>query len=267
MKLQVISDLHLSVRGMEHPRVDCDVVVLAGDIARPAEAISWAKGFDKPVIYVPGNHEFYGGCIEEVEDELRSLAAGSHVHVLAEEEVTIHGVRFLGATLWTDFELFGTEGPRSLAMSAAQKLLRDFSRIKSKADPNEPFTPRESAAVFKRHAAWIKNRLREKVGVPTVVVTHHAPSLQSVHPRFAGSILNASFVSNAEHLVEANPPRLWIHGHTHDSFNYWIGQTQVVCNPRGYAKSGENENAAFDAGLVLHVGQADRPDRYLKLTT
>lgn len=253
MKLQVVSDLHLGVRTMEHPHVDCDVVVLAGDIARPEQAITWAKGFGKPVVYVPGNHEFYGGAIAEVISELRSRAMGSDVHVLAQDEVTIDGVRFLGATLWTDFELFGAEGGKRLAMSAAQKLLRDFSRIRAKVDSDEPFTPLGSAQTFMQHAGWLKDRLQEKVGVPTVVVTHHAPSPQSVHPRFAGSILNASFVSNAEHLFEVNPPRLWIHGHTHDSFDYWIGQTRVVCNPRGYAKSGENENASFDPGLVLHV--------------
>lgn len=253
MRLQVVSDLHLGVRGMEHSHVDSDVVVLAGDIARPAEAIKWAKDFGKPVIYVPGNHEFYGGAIEGVIQELRSRAAGSDVHVLAEDEVTIDGVRFLGATLWTDFALSGGASGSKLAMSAAQELLRDFTRIRAGIDSEDPFTPRDSVDAFRRHSAWLKDRLRQRVSVPTVVVTHHAPSPQSIHPRFAGSILNASFVSDAEYLLEENPPKLWIHGHTHDSFDYWIGQTRVVCNPRGYAKSGENENASFDPKLVIHV--------------
>jgi hypothetical protein len=86
-----------------------------------------------------------------------------------------------------------------------------------------------------------------------VVVTHHAPSRQSIHPRFAGSPLNACFVSDAERLMGVERVVLWIHGHTHDSFDYTVGGTRVLCNPRGYAKNGVNENAAFEAGLVVQV--------------
>src|SRR5688572_8569257 len=107
MKLTVLSDLHLSFEGMDRPRNDADVVVLAGDIARPREAAAWALGFDKPVLYVLGNHEFYGGSIDGTASELKRLCAGSHVHVLDDNEIVIGGVRFLGSTLWTDFMLFG----------------------------------------------------------------------------------------------------------------------------------------------------------------
>jgi hypothetical protein len=87
-----------------------------------------------------------------------------------------------------------------------------------------------------------------------VVITHHAPSKRSIHPRFADSLLNACFVSDAERLVDGSRASLWIHGHTHDSFDYVLNGTRVVCNPRGYAKNGMNENRSFDPNLAIEIG-------------
>ena len=86
-----------------------------------------------------------------------------------------------------------------------------------------------------------------------MVVTHHAPSPRSIHPRFEGSLLNGCFVSDLEHLMGAPRVRLWIHGHTHDSFDYTVRGTRVLCNPRGYMLQGVGENAAFDPALVVEV--------------
>jgi hypothetical protein len=86
-----------------------------------------------------------------------------------------------------------------------------------------------------------------------VVITHHAPSRRSVHPRFASSLLNAAFVSDAERFLGGDRVQLWIHGHTHDSFDYVVDGTRVVCNPRGYAKDGVNENHRFDPHLMIEV--------------
>jgi predicted phosphodiesterase len=97
MRLNVLSDLHLSLGPLAIPANDADAVVLAGDIARPKEAIAWASGFAKPVLYVPGNHEFYGGSIAGTVAELKRLSAGSDIHVLDDDEVIIQGVRFLAA--------------------------------------------------------------------------------------------------------------------------------------------------------------------------
>lgn len=251
MRLNVLSDLHIGVAGFGRPRNDADVVILAGDIARPRQAIDWALGFDKPVLYVAGNHEFYGGSIEGTVAELKALAAGTHVRVLDDDEVVIDGVRFLGSTLWTDFKLFGEGAAQAEALAEAQRLIRDFSRIRD-AD-GTPFTPQASAALFERNAAWLDARLGEPHAGPTVVITHHAPSALSVHPRFAGSPLNTCFVSRAEWLAAGGRARVWIHGHTHDSFDYDLDGTRVVCNPRGYAKNGVNENAHFDPGLLVEV--------------
>ena len=251
MKLHVLSDLHLSQGELPVPESDADLVVLAGDIARPARAIAWASRIAKPVLYVAGNHEFYGGSIEATSDELKRLCAGTRVRVLDGDELVVDGVRFLGATLWTDFMVLGEGEARAAAVAEAQRFMRDFSVVRM---GGEPFTPQASATLFARHAAWLEARLAEPHDGPTVVITHHAPSPKSVHPRFAGSPLNACFVSDAERLIDGRRAQLWIHGHTHDSFDYPVNGTRVLCNPRGYAKDGVNENPAFDARLTVEVG-------------
>ena len=253
MKLNILSDLHLSLGALALPDNDADAVILAGDIARPREAVSWASGLGKPVLYVPGNHEFYGGSIAGTAAELKRLCAGTRVQVLDDDEVIIEGVRFLGTTLWTDFMLFGEGEKRAAAMQEALRFTRDFSKIRVGDAPGALFTPADSAALFRRHAAWLEGSLAKAHAGPTVVITHHAPSQMSIHPRFAGSLLNACFVSAAERLIDGGRARLWIHGHTHDSFDYFLNGTRVVCNPRGYAKNGMNENPLFDANFSVEI--------------
>lgn len=253
MKLHVVSDLHLSVAGFELPATDADLIVLAGDIARPAEACAWAQRLGKPVIYVAGNHEFYGGSLDGTLAALRQHSANTPVHVLEEEAWVVNGVRFLGTTLWSDFAIADADGPRARAEEQALALIRDFSRIRADSASDRLFSPADSIALFRRSAAWLQRQLEQTFDGPTVVITHHAPSARSIHPRFAGSPLNASFVSDAEHLMGGERARLWIHGHTHDSFDYTVAGTRVLCNPRGYAKNGAVENAAFDAQLVVSV--------------
>ena len=119
MRLNVLSDLHLSRGSLPNPTVDADVVVLAGDVARPAQAVEWAMALGKPTLFVPGNHEFYGGSMPETLRELKRLATGSQVRVLDNDEWCIGNVRFLGCTLWTDFLLMGAEDGRELAIREA----------------------------------------------------------------------------------------------------------------------------------------------------
>ena len=254
MKLQILSDLHLGSGGFEPPATAADVVILAGDIARPKEAVPWAKQFGKPVLYVAGNHEFYGGSIDGTLQTLKQSCTGSPVQVLDDSEIVLGGVRFLGSTLWTDFELFEEAARRSEAMAEAQRLIRDFSRIRRLEAAQAVFTPQDSADLFRRHADWLSRRLEVPFNGPTVVITHHAPSPGSIHPRFADSLLNACFVSAAEYLLDGRRVQLWIHGHTHDSFDYRVNGTRVVCNPRGYVKDGVNENPCFDPALVIDIG-------------
>lgn len=249
MRIQVLSDLHLTVAAMEPPRTDADVVVLAGDVARPKQAIEWALAFGQPVIYVPGNHEYYGGSLAAVRAELKRLAAGTRVHLLDRDEVDLQGVRFVGATLWTDFELFdGSQ--RDDSIDAALRMIADFSRITL--DGEASFTPEHSRRLCRRAVQWLSLRLRDHRR-PTVVVTHHAPSARSVEPKYAGSPLNAAFVSNFDALVAASRAELWIHGHTHHPVDYALGATRVFSNPRGYARDGVPENRAFDPFRIVEV--------------
>ena len=254
MKLNILSDLHLGFGAMERPENDADVVVLAGDVSRPLEAAVWALRFEKPVIYVLGNHEFYGSSIDGAAEQLKRLCEGTHVHVLDDSDVVVDGVRFLGSTLWTDFELFDDTAKKAEAIAQARQLIRDFSRIRTREAESAVFTPEDSAALFRQHSRWLGARLSTPHAGPTVVVTHHAPSPQSIHPRFADSLLNACFVSDARHLLGADRARLWIHGHTHDSFDYSVNGTRVVCNPRGYARNGVVENPHFDPNFIVEVG-------------
>lgn len=256
MKINILSDLHLNHQGLPWPDNDADVVVLAGDIARPTQAVDWARRIDRPVIYVPGNHEFYGGSLAARLDELRALCSGTQIRLLDCSETVIDGVRFVGATLWTDLELFGASAQRDEAIDAAKRCLRDFSRIYTDAAHTTFMTPADSAAMHATQLAWLAARIATppaRFNGPTVVVTHHAPSPRSIHPRFAGSLLNLCFVSDLERMLDGNRVRLWIHGHTHDSFDYAVNGTRVVCNPRGYAVDGINENDLFDSNFIVNI--------------
>ncbi len=201
----------------------------------------------------PGNHEFYGGSIESTLEALRHNAANTGIRILSNTEVVLHGIRFLGSTLWTDFNLYGQGAEREQAITQALDFIRDFSRIHSDTSPGLPFSPNDMEILFHANRAWLQEKLSQRFSGPTVVITHHAPSPRSIHPRFEGSLINSCFVSNSEYLMAADRAAVWIHGHTHDSFDYHVNGTRVVCNPRGYAKDGVNENSAFNPGLIIEV--------------
>jgi Icc-related predicted phosphoesterase len=254
MKIALLSDLHLSLHPLPQPRTEADVVVLAGDLGRPAAAIEWAGAFDVPTLFVAGNHEFYGSDLASVTAALRALAAGTRVRVLEREAWQRRGVRFLGCTLWSDHRLHATPEERELGRQQALAFVRDFSRIAASPD-GTCFTPELSRELFDASVAWLEARFAEAHAGPTVVVTHFAPSRLSIHPRFEGSPINACFVSDLADRIARWQPALWLHGHTHDSFDYRLGATRVVCNPRGYAPGGVVENACFDPQLVLEVDE------------
>jgi predicted phosphodiesterase len=254
VKLNILSDLHLSTSPLDQPRTASDVVILAGDIAKPAQAIAWAQGFGKPVVFVPGNHEFYGSSLQETVEQMKQLAHGTSVFVLDNECLVLDGMRFLGSTLWTDFLAAGPGAAQQAAIAQSVQFNRDFSRIR--AVPGEHgrlLAPQDCAELFTRNTQWLKTQLSTTFSGPTVVVTHHAPSLQSVPKRFAGSPLNANFVSDAEQLVAESNAQLWVHGHLHDSFDYTLHNTRVLCNPRGYTRDGVSENAQFNPHLTVDI--------------
>ena len=253
MKIALLSDLHLSVQAMDAPATNADVVVLAGDLHRPAGAIDWARQFRQPTLFVAGNHEFYGSDLVTTMHELRALAQGTGVQVLDHDVWLHHGVRFLGCTLWSDYRLYDSPAQRAQGLQQAAELVRDFSRIRSAPDFDEKFTPALSQYLFARAVAWLEQQFAIAHDGPTVVITHFAPARGSIAARFAGSPLNACFVSDLEPQIRRWQPALWLHGHVHDSFDYRIGNTRVVANPRGYAPKGVVENPAFDAALTIEL--------------
>ena len=231
VKLHILNDLHIEFEDFDPPATDADVIVLAGDIGVGIEGLRWAEARfpDRSVIYVPGNHEFYHHDITLIE-ELKAQAP-DHIHVLNDDQVNIDGVRFLGSILWTDFALFG-EAHRFIAMQTARQRMTDYSLI---LNHGRRFTPEDAIRLHTASRDWLKARLAEPFDGKTVVVTHHAPSSRSVPSRYASDLLAPAFASNLEGLVDGDRIALWIHGHIHDSFDYEIYRTRVVCNPRGYA--------------------------------
>ncbi len=231
-----------------------DLVVLAGDIHSHTRAIPWAaKTFpNKEIIYVAGNHELYDSHLHGMSVELKKCAAEHpRTHLLDNSTAVIDGVRFAGATLWTDFQLFGNEiGVVGQCLRAAKQSISDFGLIRF--GSTGWMTPGDTVKLFRVSASYIRDQLAIVHEGPTVVVTHHLPSNRSVSTRFEKEILSAAFASNLDHLVEQAD--LWIHGHTHDSFDYHLGKCRVVCNPRGYPRwQGTYENPSFDAQKIFEV--------------
>lgn len=253
MRIALLSDIHLSVNALPFPDMDADVVVLAGDISRPAAAIEWAKSCPVPVVYVAGNHEFYGSDLISTYEQLNRLSQGTQIHVLERSEYVHNGVRFLGCTLWSDYRLFDSAEDQAQGIDLATKVIRDFTHIKISPDFQDLFTPAISQLVFLQTVAWLEDCFTKNRTMPTVVVSHFAPTRLSISPAFASSPINSSFVSDLEDRIKDWQPALWLHGHTHGSFDYRVGNTLVICNARGYAKNGINENPDFDDSYVIDL--------------
>jgi len=253
MRIALLSDIHLSVNALPFPDVDADIVVLAGDISRPAAAIEWAKSCPAPVVYVAGNHEFYGSDLVSTYEHLDRLSQGTQIHVLERSEYVHNGVRFLGCTLWSDYRLFDSAEDRAQGIDLATKVIRDFTHIKISPDFQDLFTPAISQLVFLQTVAWLEDCFTKNRTMPTVVVSHFAPTRLSISPAFASSPINSSYVSDLEERIKDWQPALWLHGHTHGSFDYRVGNTRVICNARGYAKNGINENPEFNGSYVIDL--------------
>ena len=247
MKIHILSDLHTEFSDFDPPETDADVVVLAGDIGVGEGGIEWAARQypEAPVVYVPGNHEFYGRDVRDM-DRLFD-AATANIHVLNDRAHVLDGVRFLGSTLWTDFKLYG-EGEAWFSRRRASALIKDFVSIKN---GERMFTPEDSVALHETSKAWLVTELQKKFDGPTIVVTHHLPAALSIDSRYENDVLNPAFASRLEHVIEQYQPDLWIHGHTHVACDYAIFGTRVVCNPRGYPS--ESSGEGFSPGLVVEV--------------
>ena len=267
MKIHILSDLHLEHSHRHPPLVlpatDADVVVLAGDIDNGTRAIDWAEATfpGRPVLYIPGNHEYYDADLQPAAAALRARAERSaNVRLLDNDELSIGGVRFLGSTLWTDFALLGGRGT-DLAMAESLKYVVDFRKIHM---GDELLTPQQTIDLHREAVTFLQARLAQPFAGKTVVITHHAPHPNSVHPRWTGNPVNAAFVSDLTRLM--GKPALWFHGHTHDSFDFNILGTRVLANPMGYRTSNwrqpataggatqvTTENERFNPSLVIEI--------------
>ena len=244
MKLHIVSDLHLEFDpGWTLPDTDADVLVLAGDIHPGLKGMSAFAKVGKPALFVPGNHEFYGEQMKGLTAAMRLYAGACHVSLLDCDEIVIQGVRFLGATLWTDFALNG-ESQVQAAIFEADRHMNDYVCIRY---GEGWLTPQETLLAHRAARNWLLARLAEPFSGPTVVITHHAPHPGSIALRFQGNALNPSFASDLQDLM--GTPVLWIHGHTHASSDYVVNGTRVICNPKGY----RDENKDFQPRLVVEI--------------
>lgn len=280
-RLLIFSDLHLEFGRYAcdpysdgpHMVPDADIAVVAGDIDAPiVKAVAYLQrtvARHMPVVYVAGNHEHYSYTVEEEFDRAREHLAirrddCNPVYLLEDETVTIEGTRFVGATLWTDYELYvgDREGKArdieiATAMDAARRMINDHRRITTAPEGERltGFAPRHARCRHQQSRAYIEATLAQPFDGPTVVVTHHAPHPDSVEPRFRRSAVTSAFASDLSDVIDRYGPDLWVHGHVHSSHDYTLGRTRVVANPAGYVIDGRIENPAFDVECVIEVGR------------
>lgn len=297
MRIQVISDLHMefmdSVPGIGN--AGADVLILGGDICvaehlyrNPLSIIGidgtvtdltrvlnkdwhgWdAKRFREffkrcsegwaNVIYVMGNHEHYNGRWERTEGVLRDeLSRHPNIHLLEQNKLVIDDVVFLGASLWTDLN---NHDP--ITMNAMRDMMNDYRSVSDFTHGDfRRLSPDTTVRKHDETVAWLRLMLAEDKRT-TVVVTHHCPSQQSVHPKYAGqTIMNGAFSSNLDHIMmDHDHIKLWTFGHTHSGHRYRINDTLCVCNPHGYPNE---SNTGFDPNLVIDLDNMPIQDMFNK---
>lgn len=256
MRIHLLSDIHLDIEipgyAFEPSVLDADVTILAGDIHTGARGLEWARRvFPGPVLYVPGNHEFYGGHIDSTLSTMRA-ASCERVRFLEGDEVVLGGVRFLGATAWTDFT---STGDRIAARAKALEQMNDFGRIRAGALVYPRWLHVDDVEAINQHTkAWLRARLAEPFAGPTCVITHHAPLPPPPKSRLRreGSAHHwlAAYVNDWEDLM-GPAVALWVHGHTHEAMDRVCKGTRVVCNPVGYPF--ERTGYTADKILTLEV--------------
>lgn len=239
MKLWILSDLHADHgEGLPEPPEGAEIAVVAGDVLSDRWLTETARKM--PVVFVAGNHEFYRYGYSERMAQLKALEG---VQVLDNNSIQIGEIRFIGATLWTDYDR------NPLAIDAARRGMNDHRLIKWRKDPWERFQPKHAAKLHAESRSFIESTLAQHHSGPTVVLTHHAPHPASIHPRYEGELLNHAYFSNLEAVIEVGRPIMWVHGHVHSRFDYRIFNTRIVCNPRGYP----GENPLFEDAFLVDV--------------
>ncbi|MFB2967684.1 metallophosphoesterase [Aerosakkonema sp. BLCC-F183] len=238
MKLHILSDLHIEFESFTPLVNNADVIILAGDIHVGKKGVDWAKHYFPylPVIYVLGNHEYYGKAFPKHIDDLKKAVEGTNIHILENDSLIINDIKFLGCTLWTDFSLFGD--PKIAGYEATQ-IMTDYRKIRVSPDYRK-LRSIDTTIIHNKSLRWLSEELLNNQNNKIVVITHHAPSKRSLPECDRDDILSAAYASNLDKFVEESSISLWIHGHIHCQHDYLLGSTRVICNPRGYPDERNN---------------------------
>jgi calcineurin-like phosphoesterase family protein len=257
LRIHIISDLHNEHGRCSLPKVNCDLVVVAGDLANGRHMAKTLREISKqltsPAIYVPGNHDWYNfDILNDRKSLLRAWQQASPVLILDDATWRLsHGdtsYRFIGSTWWSamDWTEDGRRGSDAFAVVSelAAGSINDFQMI---SHDGRCFQPEDAAELHHLSTQFLVRQIAEatSAGEVPIVITHFLPSAMSCHSEYRGSLLNAYFANTCDDLTVGVP--LWIHGHTHKSFDYTLPSgCRVICNPRGYAQ----ENKDFSPSLV-----------------
>lgn len=250
MKVSLASDLHLEFGDLVLKNEDqADLLILSGDIfvakhlTIPGEQGKIIKNFLTSVssefshtILIMGNHEHYNGEFSKTQQIIESTLSDlgiKNIYLLEKSKVDINGFLFVGGTLWTDFN-----NADPVSMVQAQWKMNDFEIIKNFTTPFLPSHALKEHLDMKNYIQQVIDERRNN-GINDkniIVVGHHSPSRQSIHPKYQSEvIMNGCYSSSLDEFILSNPEIiLWTHGHTHEDFDYHIGETRIVCNPRGY---------------------------------
>lgn len=266
-----VSDLHLEISNMSLDNPGWNVLVLAGDISQDFDVLANFFSYNLPeipVIYVPGNHEYEGKRFDDVMPKLKEFEKDfPNLHVLQNKAITVEGIRFIGTTLWSNFEGAGIQWKEEIKKWAKQNIV-DFSYIFKKNENSTPayiaWNPDDMEKEFNKAYQFLKYELMNNPTIePKFVVTHFAPHKGSTHKKYNKMAGNPYWVNNLPELMGFCD--YWVHGHTHDSFKYEEDGTTIMCNPRGYSKLYDlSQNTSFDKRAFVEI-EVPEPRNKIKL--
>lgn len=257
MKLALYSDLHLECLPAPWlpPLLDVDIVILAGDIGRHTHGLRWASdAFTHwprmpSIFYIAGNHEFYG-CHLGLLTELRSpIWEHAGVRLLEKDTAILPGIRILGCTLWSGFDLNGS-GQMDGCMTEARRVINDYSMIRTSG--GEHLKPIDTLRLHRQSIQWLATELAKPFDGKTILATHFAPHRRCVAPQHEGSVLSPYFVTDLSRLMAAHSIDVWCHGHTHTNVDFVAENgCRVISNQRGYP--GEVPESGFRPQLIIEL--------------
>jgi predicted phosphodiesterase len=259
--IRPISDLHLECDGGKYSLTPLEhdedtVLIIAGDGHIEDRLVEWiAKNCNDflAIVYVLGNHEHYNYSVDQTAKRIEKTMLEysqliDRLFILDRAKIVIRGVEFIGTTLWTDLNCGDP-----LTQFTVQRKINDFSYIRVQ-NFQRRFHPADWRGINYADTTWMSRVFNNSPEVARVVVTHHLPSFKSVNPRYQipqEYHANGGFASNFDELISKSKAKFWIHGHTHDSCNYMVGDTNVICNPRGYYP--DQLNAKYNDTLIYEV--------------